>query len=240
MTSTTSAAPAVMRPRQGGPPLIIPGLVVLVLSVVSAVLGASGPRPATSAADTLAYDLSHHTLLTWLGAIVFGVSIPLATWTATAYRRLRQLGITAPGTAIALSGGLLASGFLGISGLVIWTAGQSATAGEPGLARALTTLSFAAGGPGFVVPLALLLAGVAVPSLILRLMPRWVGWAGMVIAALAVLSTLSLLTSVLDPLLPVGRFGGLLWLVVVSIMLPISRQRRHQPQATHEPDLANA
>ena len=220
------------RHRQGGPPLIVPALVATLLSVAAAVLGAAGPRTTTSAADTLAYDLGHHTLLVVLGTILFGVSVPLAVWSGATYRRLRQLGITAPGTAIGLAGGLLASASLGISGLLIWTAGESATAGDPGMARAITDLSFATGGAGFVVPFGLLVAGVAIPSLILRLVPRPLAWIGLVIGVLSMLATFSLLFPGLDLLLPVGRFGGLIWLCVVSVLLPHSRARRNRvPEA---------
>ena len=214
MTTPTSLE----RHRQGGPPLIVPALVATLLTAITVVLGASGPRSTDSGADALAYDLGHHTLLVVLGTILFGVSVPLAVWTGATYRRLRQLGVTAPGTAIGLAGGLLASASLALSGLLTWTAGESATAGDPGLARAMTDLAFATGGAGFVVPFGLLIAGVAVPSLILRFVPRPLAWIGLVIGALAMLATFSLVVPALDPLLPVGRFGGLIWLCVVSVL----------------------
>jgi hypothetical protein len=52
-------------------------------------------------------------------------------------------------------------------------------------------------------------------------------WAGLAIAAIGVLSTFALLTPALDATLPVGRFGGLLWLIAASIALP--RTRRPSP-----------
>jgi hypothetical protein len=205
--------------------LLVPGIAFAVLTIAAAVLGASGPRPASTPFDTAAYDLSHHTVLIVLGTIVFGTSIPLATWTAVTYRRLRHLGITVPGATIAVAGGLLASASLAVSGLVTWTAAQSASpALDGGLARALTDLAFASGGAGFVVPFGLLIAGVAIPGMMNGLMPRWLGWAGLVVAALAEIATLSLLTSALDPLLPIGRFGGLIWLLVASVLLPLDRK----------------
>ncbi|HEX9337551.1 MAG TPA: DUF4386 domain-containing protein [Pseudonocardiaceae bacterium] len=224
MTTPTSLE----RHRQGGPPLIVPALVATLLTAITVVLGASGPRSTDSGADALAYDLGHHTLLVVLGTVLFGVSVPLAIWTGATYRRLRQLGVTAPGTAIGLAGGLLAAASLAVSGLVTWAAGESATAGDPGLARAMTDLAFATGGAGFVVPFGLLIAGVAVPSLILRFVPRPLAWIGLVIGALAMLATFSLVVPALDPLLPVGRFGGLIWLCVVSVLLPHSRARRNR------------
>src|SRR5262249_48272061 len=93
------------------------------------------------------------------------------------------------------------------------------------LAKVLSDLSFAAGAAGFVVPFALLVAGVAVPSLILGLTPRPLAWFGLVVAAIGMVSTLTLLTSALDFTLPIARFGGLILLVAASVLLPASRHR---------------
>ncbi len=76
-----------------------------------------------------------------------------------------------------------------------------------------------------MVPFALLIAGVAVPSLILRLTPGPLAWGGLVIAAIGMVSTLTLLTSALDFTLPIGRFGGLIFIVAASVLLPASRHR---------------
>ena len=213
-----------VRRRQTGPPLLGPALAFAALTVVGLVLGAAGPRPTTSAADVAAYLAGNQVTATVLAWVVFGASIPLAVFSAVAYRRLRMLGVTAPGPAIGLTGGVLASAALALSGLVAWTAAASTELGEPAVLRALTTLAFAAGGPGFVAPFALLVAGVAVPALLLGLLPRPLAWAGLVIAALGMLSVFSLLTPMLYVLLPVGRFGGLLWLVAAAALLPRTRR----------------
>ena len=68
-----------------------------------------------------------------------------------------------------------------------------------------------------------LLAGVAVPSLAYVLMPRWVGWLGLVLAATAELSTLSLLFPTLAVLVPVGRFPALIWLIAAGLTLTTRR-----------------
>ena len=70
---------------------------------------------------------------------------------------------------------------------------------------------------------ALLVLGIAVPALVLRLLPRWLGIAGLVIAAFGVVALVSLAVPVLGPALPVVRFGGLLWLVTASVLLPVRR-----------------
>jgi hypothetical protein len=157
----------------------------------------------------------------------------LAISAATIYRRLRTgLGVTAPGAVIGLVGGLLAAASLGFAGLVSWTSSQIPASGDAAVARALADLSFAAGSAGFVAPLGLLIAGIAVPSLILGLLPRPLAWAGLLIAASSVISTFALLTSALDFTFPIGRFLGLVWLIVASIALPAHRRAAvGRPQA---------
>ena len=87
-------------------------------------------------------------------------------------------------------------------------------------------LSFLTGGPAHVVFLGLLVAGVAVPALLLGLLPRALAVAGLVIAAVAELATLALLWPELSVLVPLARFPGLLWLVVAGFRLPQRRARR--------------
>ncbi|MDT5009886.1 MAG: hypothetical protein QOH57_1503 [Mycobacterium sp.] len=218
------------RPQQGGPPLVVLASVSLLLLVGGLVIGgAVGGIPALPfAAGTSVRDfLAAHPAAIQAAAIgTFGSSVPLAIYAATASARLRQLGVTAPGATIALAGGVLAAGALGLSGLVLWTLSRpEVTADEP-LVRALYFLVFLTGGPAHVVALGLLIAGVAVPSLILDLTPRWLAWAGLVIAALAELTTLVLIWPGLDVLLPIARFSGLVWLIGTGALLPTRRPRR--------------
>jgi hypothetical protein len=70
----------------------------------------------------------------------------------------------------------------------------------------------------------LLVAGVSVPMVLLHL-HRPVALAGLALAGVAELSTLTLLTEDMAMLLPVARFGGLLWLIAVSLLLPVTRPR---------------
>jgi hypothetical protein len=91
------------------------------------------------------------------------------------------------------------------------------------VARVLADLSFATGSAGFIAPLGLLIAGVAVPSMVLRLLPRLLAGAGLVVAAACVMSTLVLLTSVLYFTFPIGRFLGPAWLIAASVALPANR-----------------
>jgi hypothetical protein len=81
------------------------------------------------------------------------------------------------------------------------------------------------GGPGFVVPFGLLVAGVSVSGALAHKLPRWVLWFGLVIAAIAELSSLTIATPLAAYLLPAARFTGLVWLIVVGAKLPVVRPR---------------
>lgn len=228
---TATSHPARVRP-QAGPPLPVPAIACGVLLITAAALLSSLPHPGAAAASVLRYDQSHHTVIRVGGTLAFAASVPLAIWSACVYQRLRVLGINAPGAVIGLAGGLLAAAALALSGLIAWTTAQLGDVNAPGLARALASLCYAVGSAGFVVPLGLLLAGVAVPSLVVGLTGRPLAWAGLTVAAVSMLTTLTLLTSALDVTLPVGRFAGLLWVVLVSFALP--RSRHHVPRKSSE------
>jgi hypothetical protein len=229
MTTDETASPR--RLTQGGPHLgalaiVVAGLFLLGL-VLSTVLahGRPYPSPFGAEAGVLEYFRDYPTAVRLGGALQFAAAIPLAIYAATVSARLHQLGIRAPGATIALAGGLLAAAFLALSGLLGWTLSRPELHDDPALVRALQLLNFAAGGAGHVVFLGLLLAGIAVPALLARLLPAWLAWAGLVIAGIAELSTLALLIDLAAYLLPIARFAGLAWLIAAGFLLPRQRAR---------------
>jgi hypothetical protein len=223
------------RQPQGGPPLALLASISLVLLLAGLAIGVAlagvMPLPYGSATVIQDYVAGHHNAAQAIAVATFASSIPLAIYAATASARLRQLGITAPGATIALAGGLLASAGLSLSGLLAWTLSRPEVTSDVALVRALYYLTYLTGGPWHVVTLGLLIAGIAVPSLIVGLLPRGVAWTGLVIAGLAELSTLALIWPGLSPLLPVARFGGLVWLIAAGMMLPLRRPNRREVAA---------
>src|SRR5215468_264639 len=162
-----------------------------------------------------------------LGALLqFGAAIPLGIFTATVTSRLKFLGMRAAGADIALFGGFAASIFLALSACAGWVLAQPGMATEAGALRALQLLGFATGGPGHVVTLGLLLAGVSVPSAFAKLIPRWLVWLGLIVAAICELSSLSLVFPMAGILLPLGRFPAFIWLIGAGFTMPKSRARR--------------
>lgn len=215
--------------RQGGPPLAPVAAVSLGLLLagvaVGIALGGVMPLPYGAAADVLRYVHDHHGAVQASAVGTFAASVPLAVYVATVSTRLRQLGVTAPGATIALAGGTLAAGALALAGLVCWTMSRPEVVVDDGLIRALYYLVFLTGGVGHIVALGLLLAGIAVPSLILGLLPRAVAWIGLAIAVLAELATLVLIWPEASVVLPIARFTGFTWLIVVGVLLPKRRSR---------------
>jgi len=213
---TTEAPPRPMhRQFPGGPPLTGLAAVSTVLFLTgliasTAMAGATFPSPFDSGASILAYFHGHQDAVKVSAFFQFAAAVPLAIYAATASARLRNLGIRAPGASIAFVGGALAAAFLAISAV---------PASAP-LVRALCALSFAAGGPGSVVPLGLLIAGLAVPAAVGALLPRWLAATGLVIAVAAEFSSLCLLADGFAYLLPAARFGGLAWLITAGALLP--------------------
>jgi hypothetical protein len=232
--SSVDTTRAVGRPPQGGPPLALLAAISLGLLLAGLASGVAlgGLMPLPFGSEAQDYVAAHHDAAQAIAVGTFASSIPLAIYAATASARLRQLGITAPGATIALAGGLLASGALSLSGLLAWTLSRPEATTDPALVRALYYLVYLTGGPWHIVTLGLLLAGISVPSLIVRLLPRSVAWTGLVIAAVAELTTLALIWPGLSPLLPVARFTGLIWLIVAGAMLPLRRRNRQEARVS--------
>jgi hypothetical protein len=153
----------------------------------------------------------------------FGSAVPLGIYAATVYARQLRLGVRVPGPAIGFFGGISASILLMVSAFITWVLSRPEIIGDASLIHALSFLSFATGGVGYVVGIGLLVAGIAVPALILGFVPRWLAWVGLTIAALSELSFLSLVIEPLQILLPIGRFGGILWLITAGFLLPRTR-----------------
>lgn len=199
------------RRRPDGPPAGVLGIIVLTFSIAAAIAHRA--------------DSGH-----WTGVFVVAASVPLGIYAATAYARLLRLGIRVPGPNIALVGGITASILLAASGLTTWALARQDTPLPSPVSGFVDDVIFGLGGIGFAGGLGLLMAGIAVPSLILRLVPAELSWAGLVLAAIGEISFLSLLWSGFDILIPITRFGGLIWLIAIGFQLP--RTRHEVPRRT--------
>ena len=91
------------------------------------------------------------------------------------------------------------------------------------LVRAVFFVDFLFGGMVFAVGSGLLIAGISVTGGLSKLLPGTLAVIGLLLALTGELSSLSLLTYPATVLLPITRFGGLLWLIAVAAFLPKKR-----------------
>ena len=150
----------------------------------------------------------------------FGAAIPLGLFTATVVSRLKFLGTKAAGVNIALFGGFMTAFNLCVSSLILWVMSYPGIAQDITINRALYYMVFAIGGVGYSVPLGLLIAGISVTSFFMKILPKWVIVLGLLLAVLGELSWISLVFPKLLPLIPLTRFPGFIWLMIVGFMLP--------------------
>jgi hypothetical protein len=157
----------------------------------------------------------------------FGAAIPLGLFTASATSRLNFLGVNATGISIALFGGITASLLITVSSLCSWILSQPGIVNDLSVMHAVQLFGFASGGVAHVVALGLLMAGISVPGLLGKLIPKWVAWLGLILAGIAELSTLSLVINQFTYLLPIVRFGSYIWLIGTGFTL--IKKRPEQP-----------
>lgn len=210
------------KPRAHGPHAGAVAIVALLLSLAAVVapILITGQHPyvdpSVPAAEAARQAAERDTALQLSGFLLAGASVPVAICAAVWSAMLRRRGLTVPGPTIALAGGLVTAGSLLTCGIVQWAVGRSGASLDPATAVLAAQLSFGLGGVGFTVPFGVMLAGVAVPGLLARALPVPIAWAGLILAALAEVSWFALLTPVLFPVLPLARFGGLVWLILAG------------------------
>jgi hypothetical protein len=212
--------------RHAGPPL---GPVAVVFALLFlgglypvTILGGQPyfPGPWESAETIVTFFQTRAAAVLLCAFFHFGAAIPLGIFTAAAASRLQFLGIQAAGTFIALFGGFATAFNLFASAAMLWTLAHPGVADDHALVQALYWLMTAFGGPGFSVPLGLLIAGVAVPAAFTRVLPRWLVIVGLAVAACGELSWLNLISERALFLVPLTRFPGFVWLIAAGFALP--------------------
>jgi hypothetical protein len=188
------------------------------------------PGPWEPGEVIVSYFQTHAVPVLLCAFLQFGATIALGVFTATVVSRLRFLGVrNAAGPWIALFGGF-ATALHGIAASsLLQVMVHPAIRQDPTLLTALYYLSYAFGGPGFSVPMGLLLAGVSIPAAVMQLLPKWVWGFGLVLALCGELSWFNIITSKALFLVPLTRFPSFIWLIAVGFMLPKTVTQRLRP-----------
>jgi len=183
------------------------------------------PGPWQPAAAIVAFFQARSSAVSLCALLQFGSAIPLGIFTASIVSRLEFFGIRAAGPRIALFGGFATVFMMMSNAAVLYAMAQPAVALSQEAITALYYLGFALGGPAYSVSFGLLMAGVSVPLLFRRLVPRWIPIFGLVLAAIGELSWLNLKFPQALPLVPLTRFPGFVWIVAVGFALRSSTPR---------------
>jgi hypothetical protein len=240
MTTASHEYPSSSRTAAPGPHSGIVAIVSAVLFCSSVALfesvhGLHFPFPGDTAATMVAY-FSTAAARVQLGAFLqCGSAIALGIVTAAATTRMRSLGACDIGVRVAFLGGSIAALLSLVEAGVVWILAQpgvaDASAHGGSVVRALYLFAFMLDGPAFAGSLGLLIAGLAVAGLLTRTLPRWLAWAGLVLAGFGELSFLSMLMPVFGMLIPLTRFPGYLWLITAGFILPAAIRTSSQSRA---------
>ncbi|MEV0646662.1 hypothetical protein AB0I28_15505 [Phytomonospora sp. NPDC050363] len=127
--------------------------------------------------------------------------------------------LAAPYRQLVLGGGVLAAATTAMSAAVTAVMAQDGVIAEEGLLPALQWLAFLVGGPAHAIWFAPLLVGLALGGRASGLFPRWLAVTGTVIGALASLAVVAIAVYYASPFIPLGRYGGFLWILAATFHL---------------------
>jgi hypothetical protein len=229
MTSTIPQSAAIATVKHAGPPLWLLAILYTVLFNVGlfpvTMFGGMPywPGPWESPAVITSFFQTESSRV--LACIFFqtGATVCLGLFTAVVVSRLHFLGVRAAGSWIALFGGFLCVFDAMAASFATWTLIRPVIVQTPSSVLALNYLSYAFGGPGFSIPMGLLMAGVSVSAGLKKLIPRWIMILGLFLAACGELSIFHLISPRLLFLIPLTRFPGFIWIIAVAFALPNSR-----------------
>jgi hypothetical protein len=188
------------------------------------------PGPWEPASTIVPYFQTYGARVLFCLVLQLGAMVCLGIFVATVVSRLQFLGARAAGTYIALVGGILVVADSIAGTMAMWTMLRPGIVEHPPLVLALYYIGYGLGGPGFSVPMGLLMAGVSVTAAFMKLLPGWVVVLGLILATAGELSWLHLMFPQLLFLIPLVRFPGFLWLIAVGFLLPkASRPLGNQP-----------
>ncbi len=183
----------------------------------------SWPGPWESPSVIIPYFQNYGARVLFCMFLQLGAIICLGLFTATVVSRLHFLGARAAGVYITLFGGFLVVVDAFVGGMATWTLIHPAVAADPGVLLGLYYFAYALGGPGFSIPMGLLIAGVSITSAFMHLLPKWLIVFGIILAVAGELSYIHLVVPKLLFLVPLTRFPGFIWIIAVGFLLPNRR-----------------
>ncbi len=125
------------------------------------------------------------------------------------------------GILLAFAGGVVAAGTLLASASATLTMVTSDVTSDAAVTQALYQLSFWTGGPLHVAALGTMIAAAAYG--LGGVLPKWLTVSGLVVGVAGILAGFSAVVPVAVVFTPIGRFLGLAWLLVATILIGLRR-----------------
>jgi hypothetical protein len=182
------------------------GVIFIALAVGGGITGGSTPSSGTPGAQVISFYETNQTIEQVSDYLFAFAAVFFLFFAGALHGLLRRNERTAVLSVVGLGGAVvLAAGLAGLAGLAFSLAGNPGKL-DPAAAQALNEI-----GGAFYIPLAVGAVGFSVASgiAIIRsgLMPRWLGWAAIVIAVVSV-----------TPVGWVGLIALAVWVLVVSVL----------------------
>jgi hypothetical protein len=184
------------------------------------------PGPAAPVADISNFFAVRADAALLCAFLQLGSAIPFGIFVATIVSQLEFLGVRAAGTKLALFGGFSSALAALLASSLLWAMAVPTVSQDSAVLEAFYRFSFAAGGLGFCMLFGIFIAGVAVSAGLTRVIPRWLMFAGVAIAFCGELSWFQMLSAKFLPFIPLSRFAGYLWSIVIGFYLPRTKQLR--------------
>jgi hypothetical protein len=155
-----------------------------------------------------------------LGAVQALIAVSLLSFGTSLTGLLRaDAGKSVPFFWAALGGVIVASAFVMVSAIFVWTLSRPATVESPPLVRALHDLAYLAGGPAHVLAIALFLGANSAAIFATDVLPEWVAWLGAAGAAVSALAVTTMLWQPAAWILPVTRVLLAAWILSVVVQV---------------------
>ncbi|MEV6768273.1 hypothetical protein AB0N05_06515 [Nocardia sp. NPDC051030] len=119
--------------------------------------------------------------------------------------------------------GTVAAGLLLLSSSLQWVLYRPSVADDLHTYRAVLDMVFITGAAPQVATTGLLVGAIATAARSARALPAWLNWFGLLVAAFSLASMLSLLFEPATLFIPLGRYLGMVWFLVLAAMLLLRR-----------------
>ena len=212
--------------RHPGPNLLLLTLIYLAFLVLGpSQVSASFHIPLDSASKAVAFVAASGGSIKWGSFFELASAMPLCVFIATTTSRLRFLGVRAAGESIAFLGGIIATTMLMLSALSTWSLTRPGVPRTPPAqcTRCRRSVSSAGALDSSSLSVCFWLAYFLPPAYQDSCPDGSCGWELSLPLLPGELASFTLVNFTAGYFIPVGRFISILWMIALSLTLPVGK-----------------